>query len=210
MEETSKKTFLLPEDLAVYVKALKLHARRGELDSQKDVKLAVESMPSPVKITKDFSIAESKALYETVGWAWTKITGQDILEQRKLLAKPEKLSGNYWFINGGILFGGPNHFTIIKKNMDVFASILNIDPFTIHEQLCMEPNILISTVINAGGVRVFINNQENSFFQMTSETYRNWGKRKVYSLNLKDKTVRLIDPKSNYIGWKSGIPIRPK
>lgn len=206
--ENKQKKYLAPEDLAIYVDSLKLQIDMGNINDPKLIN-AIESMPSAKKVRNDFSIEEAKALYETVGWAWKKICGYDILEQRNLLAKPEKLSGNYWFINHGLVFGGTNHFTIIRKNIDIFATILKIDPFTIHEKLAQEPNQIISTVINSGAVRVFINKDEISYFQMTSDTYKKWGKTKVYNLDLKDKTVRLIDPKSAYKGWSSGIPIRP-
>jgi hypothetical protein len=207
-EENKINKYLAPVDLAQYVESLKLQVSIGGIKNQAIVS-AIKDMPSPKKIRNDFSVEEAKALYETVGWAWKEICGQDILEQRNILATPEKLNGNYWFINHGIVFGGPNHFTIIRKNIDIFATMLKIDPFTIHEKLAQEPNQIISTVINHGGIRVFINKKEKSYFQMTSDTYKEWGKSKVYALDLKEKTVRLIDPKSSYIGWASGIPIKP-
>ena len=70
------------------------------------------------------------------------------------------------------------------------------------------PEELIETVIKHGGMRVFINKDKKGYFQMNDETYSRWGRKKIKHLDLKAKTIKVIDKERPYKGWKSGILIR--
>lgn len=108
----------------------------------------------------------------------------------------------------GILLNGPNHFTIVKKNMELFRALLDINAFVMHEKMASPPDELIKTVLDHGGMRIFINRDKSGYFQMTDETYSKWGRGKVKKMDLKNKVVKVIDKSNPYRGWDSGIVVK--
>lgn len=193
-------------DIAAYVESLKISLKDGEI---KDTNIAqtIENMPSPSRIKNDLSNEECFMIFETVRWAWKEITGEDLTQLAKVTSAPETLVGNYWMLKNGLMFHGVNHFTIIKQNIAVFSKLLNINAFVIHEKLSAPPEQIIKTIIDNGGVRAFITNDKRAFFQMNDKIYAEWGRNKIKKLDFNDKTVKLIDKKIDYKGWKSGITI---
>lgn len=195
-----------PFDIAAYVESLKISLKDGEI-KDKNVADTIENMPSPIKIRSELSYEECFMIFETVRWAWKEITGQDITNLAKVSPAPETLMGNYWMLKNGLIFHGVNHYTIVKQNIDVFAKLLNINAFVIHEKLSSPPEQIIKTIIDNGGVRVFITKDKRAYFQMNDKIYGEWGRNKVKKLDFKDKIVKLIDKNIDYSGWKSGITI---
>lgn len=194
------------EDLALYVKSLKLCLDDNSVKDQ-DVAYAIESMPEPVKIKNSLSYEECKVVFESVRWAWKKITDQDLIELSSKTPAPKTLMGNYWMLSEGLLLHGVNHYTIIKQNLNLFSSILNINAFVLHEKLSGSPTEIIKLIIDKGGVRVFISDDKKAYFQMNDKEYGKWGKKKVKHLDFKEKVVKLIATNTPYNGWKSGFTI---
>ena len=193
--------------LATYVESLKMYLKDNPKTEGKFADL-INNLPNPIKIHKDFSIQECKILHETVAYLWRKITGKKIVDEVKIIEAPESLFGNYWMIKNGILLHGTNHFTIIKQNAQLIASLLKLNAFTLEQYLCSEPNKLIQFIIKNGGVRLFINKNKKMQIQMSSKTYGKWGKKKIKKYDFSKKIVRIVDFKVPYEGWKSGIPIK--
>ena len=200
------KTKVPPHDeIAAYVESLKLHAKRGVVDSR--VKSVITSMPSVKKIKSELSDEESKILFESVRWAWKEITGSDIITTLNHSSSPETLEGNYWMLNNGVLLHGANHFTIVRNNLDLFARLLNIDPFVLHQKLASYPEQMIRLIISHGGMRIFATRDKRIYFQLSPETYSRWGGSKIRKLDFSKKTVRLVGKRAPYSGWKSGVTI---
>ena len=193
--------------LSTYVEALKTYLENSH-NINKELKKIISNLPSAKKVKNDFSETEAEILYESVGYAWKKITGQDIAKSLDKKSAPKTLFGNYWMLKNGILLKGINHFDIIKRNMDMFCSLLKLHPFTMHQYMASSPNKLIQYVLRNGGVRIFIDKDRNAFFQMSENTYSRWGRAKVKGFDFHSKTVKVIDFHSTYNGWKSGINIK--
>jgi len=194
------------DTVASYIEALKLHLQENKIKNDALVSL-VKQLPPQNKVRSELSKQEIAILFESVRFAWKEITKQDIVTENKIERAPETLNGNYWMIRKGVLLEGPNHFTIIRKNMDMIASLLNIDPFVLHEKMAGHPDGLIKTVIDNGGIRIFVNKDRKAFFQLTDTTYSAWGRNKIRKYDFKDKIVKVIDKKQPYKGWKSGITV---
>jgi len=195
------------DTLATLVESIQLVKKRSpNLDPQ--LSGLIDNLPSPRQIKREFSVEECNVLYETVGYLWKELTGQDYISQQSKRPAPETLQGNYWMMNDGLLLHGVNHFSIIKQNSSLFATLLNINPMVMQEYLSAPPNKLIGLVIRAGGIRIFISKEKKFFAQMTSETYGKWGRDKVRKYDFENKIVRIIDTKVPFKSWKSGIPIK--
>lgn len=193
--------------LATYVESLKMYIKNNpNVDEQ--LKGAIESLPSPSKIKSDLSDEECHLLYETVDWAWKKITGHDIVDELKVEKAPEKLMGNYWLLRNGIILSGENHYTIIKNNINLFSTLLNVGANTLLGYMGSSPNKVIACVIANGGMRVYVNSKKEFYSQMSDATYAEWGRVKVRHLDFKDKVVKVIDIRQPYNGWKSGVVVR--
>lgn len=193
--------------LAAYVESLKLYARSNPTIDGK-IKSAIDALPSPTQIKSNMSDEEGKLLYETVDWAWKKITGHDIVQELKVTKAPEHLMGNYWILRNGVILSGENHFTIIKNNLNMFSSLLNVGANTLLGHMGSEPNKVIECAIANGAMRVYVNNNKEFFSQMSSDTYGEWGRTKVRRLDFKDKVVKVIDLSQPYKGWSSGVAVR--
>lgn len=207
MDSFSKQDFIPnPNDVAAYIDSLQTTLKDG-LIMDNQVAEIIKSLPSPSKVKNGLTIDEIKIVFESVRWAWKIITGNDIIDTSKIIQKREKLFGNYWMLNRGLLLHGNNHFTIIKQNINIFQSLLNINAFVLHEKLSGNPIKAIKTVIDYGGCRMFVNDTGSAFFQLNDKSYANWGKNKINELDFKKKTVKLIDKNINYTGWDDGITI---
>ena len=194
------------KDLATYVESLKLYSKSSKVDPE--IEKLIKNLPTPKNVQNLLSSAELRVIAETIRFLWQKIAGQDIIGESKMEKASEKLLGNYWMISNGILLSGPNHCTIIKKNMDLFISLLDIDAFAMHENLASNPNTLIKLIIDHGGIRIFVNKNGKAFFQLSDSIYGKWGRKKIKKYDFKEKVVRVIDTSAPYNGWSSGIAIR--
>ena len=194
-------------DIATYVESLKIVLRDGEI-TDPTVRQIVTDMPSEAHVRRHISNHEAQILFESVRWAWKEITGKDLETNFDFEAAPETLEGNYWMMKNGMMLHGVNHYVMIKRNLSLFASLLQIDPFVIHQRLAGNPNDLIKLVIDNGGLRMFITKDGRAYFQMNDQVYKNWGRSKVKGLDFPTRIVKLIDGKTNYCGWKSGITIK--
>lgn len=195
-----------PEDIAAYVQSLKLYLNRKQVKNS-DLQEKIKMLPSPKRILKHMSMEEIRILTEVVGYIWKEITKNNIIEESKMTRAPDKLMGNYLIISKGVLLSGPNHFTIIKQNLNLFRTLLDINAFAMHEKMSGNPNDLIKLIIDHGAIRIFINKNKQSFFQLTDETYSKWGKKKIQKYEFKNKIVKIIDKRQHYKGWESGIVV---
>lgn len=206
----AKKEDKIPdaETLALYINVLNLYLQDNP-STNKELKNLIEKLPSSRQVQKSFSFEECRILYETIGYLWKIITGNDILEESKISRAPETLVGNYWMLKNGILLHGVNHFTIIKQNTNLFISLLNIGGFALQQYLHSRPNELIKFIIKNGGARLFVpKDRKRLFAQMSPETYTKWGKSKIKKMDFPNKTIKIIDNKAEFNGWKSGIVIK--
>lgn len=168
----------------------------------------IQNLPSARQVKRDFSEKQCQILFETIQFLWRKLTGQDIVKESKITHAPESLSGSYWMLPNGVLLHGLNHFSIAKQNTSLFTSLLNINGFALQEYMHGGPEQLIHFIIKNGGVRMFINQEKGFFVQLSDETYSKWAGEKLKKYDFKKKIVRIIDLKSPYRGWKSGIPVK--
>lgn len=206
MIKTAEKKIPSAEDIAAYVEALNIYLENDKI-KDKQVATLVKRLPYPDSIRSGFSIEECKLIFQSVNYAWKKITGQDLMQEEQIDRSPKGLEGNYWMMTNGVILSGTNHFTIIKRNLDLFATLLNISTFVLHEKLASPPDEIIKTVIDHGGMRIFIKVDKTGYFQLSDETYSKWGRNKIKGLDLKEKIIKVIDRQTPYKGWKSGVTI---
>ena len=195
------------KDLAVYVESLKLYLHNSKHLNQK-IKTLIEKLPVPEKISFEFSNNESIVLFETVNYLWKEIIGQDIIDNSRTINSFDKLSGCYLMLNNGLLLHGLNHYSIIKNASPLVINLLDLNGLTFHEYLSSTPERLIAYVIRNGGVRMFINEKQEGFFQMTEEAYIKWARSKIRNFDLQRKIVKIMDLRVPYKGWKSGITVQ--
>lgn len=195
------------EDIASYTEALKLFKVKGKI-TDPELKKLIDNLPSPQNIRKSLSDTEIKIVFRTIWYLWHKITGLNLIEDTKVEQKKETLEGNYWMIHKGVLMSGPNHYTIIKNNLNLFRSLLGVHAFAMHEKMASNPNDLIKLIIDNGGIRIFVNKDRTAYFQLSSETYAKWGKQKIMKYEFHKKIVMVVDINAPYKGWKSGIRIK--
>jgi len=191
------------EELALFVQSLKMYLKDNPGTEYADL---ISQLPSPRIIRQDFSLQECKILYETVEYLWKKVAGQKIISDT--IKAPETLKGNYWLLNNGILLNCINHFDGAKRNMSLICSLLDISPMVFMEYLSGHPNKLIHLIIRNGGIRLLIDQKKNLYAQMNSKVYGEYGRSKIKKLDFKNKIIKVIDLRVNYLGWKSGIVIR--
>jgi hypothetical protein len=204
-----EKDFFNPDTLSLYVDTLKLHLAQGKIQDKNVIEI-IELFPCQSKILYELSNEEIKIIFESVGWAWRQVTGDDIEKDINHMSKQQEMDGNYWILNKGITLKGVNSYQIVKKHLDLFSSILKIDPFVLHQRLSTHPNDLIKTVICNGGMRVFVNKDNKAYFQLNQKAYSEWGKSFILNLDAKEKFVKLIDTRASFTGWASGILIKLK
>jgi hypothetical protein len=194
-------------DVATYVETLKMHFRDGNI-SDPQVRKAVLDLPSEAHIRRQVSHHEAQVLFETVRWAWKELTGNDLNDQFAMEPGAESLMGNYWMMKNGVLLHGVNHFVIIKRNLSLFSSMLQIDPFVLHQRIAGPADELIKLIIDNGGLRIFVTEDKRAYFQMNDQVYKNWGRSKVKGMDYPTRIVKLIDGKTDFKGWSSGIAIK--
>lgn len=207
MIKTADKKIPSAEEIAAYVEALTLFLKKGKIKDRVIARL-VKNLPYPDKIRMHLSEQECQIVFESVGFAWKEMTGQDLLEETKIEHAPKGLEGNYWMMTGGVLLEGVNHWTIIKQNTLLFINLLGISAFVIHEKMASPPDELIKTVLDNGGMRIFINKKKKGYFQLSDKTYSKWGRNKIKGLDLRDKVVKVVDTTRPYKGWESGILVK--
>jgi len=207
LQKTATKKIPTAEELATYVEALNIHLKNNKVKDI-EIKKVIESLPYPDSIRMKFSEQECKLIFDSIAYAWKKISGQDLFDETKISHAPKGLEGNYWMISGGIILEGPNHFTIVKRNLNLFATLLNISPFVLHEKIASPPDELIKTILDHGGMRLFITTSNKLYCQVNAETYSKWARKKVKGLDCKDKTVKVIDVSRPFKGWKTGITVK--
>ena len=110
-------------------------------------------------------------------------------------------------MTNGVILSGTNHFTIIKRNLDLFATLLNISTFVLHEKLASPPDEIIKTIIDHGGMRIFIKVDKTMYCQVNPQTYSKWARSKIKKLDFKNKIVKVVDSSQPYKGWTTGITI---
>lgn len=194
------------ETIATYVHSLKMFQENNKLDPETN-KL-ISNLPTPRKINRDFSEEECKILFETVSYLWKEITGHSIIKDVNMEEATEGLYGCYWMFKNGVMLSGLNHFSIIKQNVDMFCTLLKLSPFAVHQYIASNPNKLIYYVLINGGLRIMIDKKNIGWFQLSEKTYSSWARKKIKKLDLKEKIVKIIDRKTDYKGWKSGIIIK--
>ena len=206
MVKTAVKKIPDAEELAAYVEALNIHLENGKIKDP-DIEKLVKNLPYPDSIRIGFSEEECRIVFESIGYAWKKISGQDIIEEAKIERPPKGLEGNYWMMTNGVLLEGPNHFTIVKQNMGMFSTLLNISTFVMHEKIASPPDELIKTIIDHGGMRIFINKDKKMYCQVNAKEYSKWARQKIKKLDMKNKIIKVIDTSRPYHGWKTGVTI---
>jgi len=194
------------ESLSLYVQSLKQYLKDNSnlCEEWKDL---IEKMPSARKVRQDLSFQECKILYETLEYLWEKITKEKIISEKEIIRAPESLDGNYWMMNNGILLQGVNSYDIVKRNVNLFCSLLNIGGMTMQEYLSRKPNDLIKFIIKNGGLRLFVTKDKRFYSQCSPEIYGKWARDKIRKLDFKKKIIKLIDLNTEYNGWDSGITI---
>lgn len=204
--KVSNKDIPSPEDIAAYVESLKLYLQRNQVKDE-ELQKQIKQLPSPKQIIRSFSIEEIRLLTESIGYLWKKITGKDIIAEAKMTYAPQTLHGNYWMLTKGVIISGVNHYTIIKQNLDLFRTLLDINAFVMHDRLASNPNDIIKLVLDHGGMRIFVNDKKEAYFQLSDETYTKWGRAKIKKYDFKKKITKVIDSKQKYNGWSSGIVV---
>lgn len=194
------------DDMINYVNSLKIYAKQYPEVCKEHMEL-IDGLPPDKKI-RDFSFGECSVLFETIGYLWKKIIGKDLIEEKSMVYAPESLLGNYWLMNNGVLLHGANHFTIIKQNPNIFTHLLNLNGMTMQYYLASKPDKLIHYIIRNGGLRLFVNKDKTSYFQLSPDTYDKWAMRKIKKYDFKKKIVKILDISAPYEGWKSGIVVR--
>ena len=195
-----------PKSLAAYVKILKLYLKENELAP--NIKRLIKGLPSPRVIKTSLSWEECKIIFETINYLWKEILGKDILKEQCIEEAGQEYLGNYWIFKNGFILNGENHFTAIKRDSSLITTILGLNGISLQYYLSTNPDKLIRYILKNGGVRMFVNKDNNGFFQMSEDTYAKWGRNKVRKYDLKSKTVKIIDFRVPYKGWKSGITIK--
>ncbi len=208
-ETEKEKEYPTPIILATYVEALRIYL---EETPNLDPKMTnvIKQLPPPAKIRSEFGNDEANALFETVAWAWEKISGNKILDELKVTEAPEHMMGNYWMLENGVILGGENHFTIIKNNINLFSILLEINSMALSfiKDMSTEPNKAIHKAICNGAIRIFINVKKEAYFQISAKAYRKWGRAKIKKLDYKKKSIKVIDCSKPYLGWDSGITVK--
>ena len=197
------------EALALYTHTLKMYLKDNPALDDTYANL-IEKLPSPRQIRQDFSLNECKMLYETLEFLWEKITKTRLVPEKEIIKAPETLTGSYWMLSNGILLGGSlnNHYTIIKQNNLLICTLLDISGMVMQEFLHSPPDKLIEFILKNGGMRLYISPSKKLFAQCSPETYGQWGRAKIKKLDFDFKAIKVIDFKTKYCGWKSGILIK--
>ena len=190
--------------LAHMVQALRL-----QLDDNIDEesRKIISELPSKKQIL-GYSSSECAVIYEILRYLWKKLGGININQDQKFENHFEHLSGSFWILKNGLMIGGENHFTIIKRNLDLFSTLLNIGSFEMHSALSSSnPDTIIKMVIDGGAIRALFK-EKIGYFQVNDRVYGEWGINKIRKFELKEKFINVLNKKSSYDGWKSGILIK--
>lgn len=196
---------IVPEVLGNYIDTLKMYEKNNELSLE--LRECIRDLPTSMYLLKNMSDVDIGLTQETVEWAWMKLTGNNIIDELSISNESKELRGYYWWLSNGVVFGGSNHTTIIKQNLGLFSSLLDVNSMVLLRGLGGNSNELIGIVIKNGGVRVYIDSNKTGYFAMTGKTYGEWAKNKVSKIDLPNKIIKLIDINREYDGWDSGIKV---
>ena len=195
------------ETLAYLIEALKTTLKDNPL-MDKDLAKHINDLPTPLKFKRDLSRSEQELIFETIEYLWKKMTGESFLDQQDKVPAAKPLLGSYWMIKNGVMLKGTNHYEIIKKNTTIICPLLKINGFTLQYYLSVNSNKLLKFIILNGGLRIFINKGRQGFFQISEDAYAEWGRSKIKKFDLKEKTVKVIDPRAPFNNWETGISIK--
>lgn len=206
-EQSEDKYTPDPQTLADLVQSLKISLKENE-EIPEEEKYLIKTLPTPRVVKSCLSESEINVVFKTVNYLWYKLTGQEFSDTISVDEHKQPLIGNYWMLRNGILLDGVNHFDIIKKNSIFIITLLTINGMTLQHYMHRDPNQLIHFIIMNGGVRMMVTGDNKAYFQMSEKTYADWGKKKVKGFDFKLKVVKIIDSKSTFKGWESGISIK--
>jgi hypothetical protein len=199
------------QEMVALIDSIRLSAKSREVD--KDVAKMIENLPSSQPVLNDMDETQLGLLYETVGHIWRKLSGQKISDV-SIEHHPtdmDKLDGNYWFLPGGMMLHGFNHFSIAKSHRDLICRLLDINPFVFEHKLgSQDHNDLIWLVLSCGGVRVMVERGESKIFMQTTEKSWPWVRDKLKKMYHKKRIVKVLDSETPYEGWSSGITVLVK
>lgn len=175
-----------------------------------DERRVVESLPAKAYILNEMDQAELDVLYRSIRHLWVGISGEDP-ELSSSNQDAKNLDGSYWFLPGGVMVAGYNHFTAAKNHKSMICAILDINPI-VFEQLLSRQNSddVIALLLARGGVRTLINRDRNEVVMQTNEESWPWVKGKLEKMYHKNKIAKVIDLSQPYEGWESGVTIRVK
>jgi hypothetical protein len=199
-----------PDELAALVETLTIHVSDLGDDAPKNVKQAIESLPSRFYITRRMSITEIGWLRNKVRELWKLLTGKDISDFKTVPAPKHatEYDGNFWLLPGGIAVHAFNHFTAAKKHKGLICSLLDINAFVFERKMLESPMVLISFLLQKGASRMNVDRERSQVIIQCSEGAWPWTREKLRSMVHKKKVARILDPTKPYEGWSSGIPVR--
>jgi hypothetical protein len=195
------------EDLVHLINSILLYYNDHKESIDKELKKSIESLPSEYMIEHKLSDVEIHMLYKIIRNIWKKITGQELDNVKLEQDNEEKrlLSGNYWMLPGSILLAGFNHFSIAKKHKGIFCSVLGLNPWLFEKFIVSDPDKLIFYIISNGGIRMNVDKDHSIVICQTNEDSFPWVRNKLMKMYHQTKVAKIIDLKSKYEGWKSGI-----
>ena len=173
-------------------------------------KRIVESLPAKTYILNEMDQSQVNVLYRSIKHLWVKISG----EEPNLSSSnddAQNLDGVYWFLPGGVLISGYNHFTAAKDHKAIVCAILDINPIVFEQMLSRQnSDDVISLLVTRGGVRTLINRDKSEVVMQTNEESWLWVKDKLEKMYHKNKIAKVVDISLPYEGWTSGVTIRIK
>lgn len=197
------------EELVLLVNSILLYKIENKEKISKDLLQQIDNLPSKYIINNKLTETDANILYDVVRELWKNLCGQDIrnVDFKNLNKDIEILDGNYWMLPGEFMLGGFNHFSIAKKHRGMFCSLLGINQLIFERLICEDPKKLIEHIINHGGIRMSIDKSKNNVICQTSEASWPWARNKLIKMYHKNKTAKVIDFKTPYLGWESGVNI---
>ena len=195
------------EDLIHLINSILLYYNDHKEEMDKELKKSIESLPSEYMVENKASDVEIHMLYKIIRDIWKKITGQELDDVKLPENENDKrlLSGNYWMLPGSILLAGFNHFSIIKKHKGMFCSVLGLNAWIVEKLIVSDPDKLIFYIISNGGIRMNVDKDNSIVICQTNEESFPWVRNKLMKMYHQTKVAKIIDLKTEYQGWKSGV-----
>ena len=199
-----------PEVIAAMADSIRIFYQDNKGEFSPSEKRIVESLPAKAYILNEMDQPQVDVLYRSIRHLWKRISGQEPdLSSSNQDAK--NLDGVYWFLPGGILISGYNHFTAAKEHKAVICALLDINPIVFEQLLSrQDPEVVIALLVTRGGVRTLIDRDKGEVVMQTNEESWPWAKEKLENMYHKNKIAKVIDVAMPYEGWESGVTIRVK